>query len=224
MAQRRVVRDASSSRTALLKGGRGTQFQHCILHMYLSQCQLQWRHALLKTGPCLQFVSISFQQVFTYVLHPSCPRPLRQSWTLRWLSQAFSWDENGDFFVYLAVIVLIRLDYIFHKRSDGMEKFSFCLRIGMQRVRALKGDFCVPPYVMLSGSLINTYLQICDVVHPFRGPPLARESYFQNYCLKHIQKYWRISLTLRLWAKILAPLHFFQVTHNFPQNIFFCHC
>lgn len=135
---------SSFSPTCSTEGWAWHTLQHCLLLMYLSQCQLQWRHALLKTGSCLQFVSISFQQVFTYVLHPSCPHPLRQSWTLCWLSQAFSWDENGDFFVYLAVIVLIRLDYrIFHKRSDGQEKFSFCLRIVMQRVRALKGDFCV---------------------------------------------------------------------------------
>ena len=39
-----------------------------------------------------------------------------------------------------------------------------------------------------------TYLHKCDVVCNFRGPLVAHECYFQNYCLKRTQKYRRISL------------------------------
>lgn len=116
---------SSFSPTCSTEGWAWHTLQHCLLLMYLSQCQLQWRHPLLKTGLCLQFCFHFFSTDF-YLCRTSL-MSLHQTKlnTVHWLSQGLGWQENGW--------LICLFDCVCFNRpwSDGLEQFLFCPRIGM---------------------------------------------------------------------------------------------
>lgn len=109
---------------------------HLVYYAYISspQCQLQWRHALLKVGPKM---AVSFQVLSTGVclcLHCSHPRPAKSK--PRLVGLQLLWQTGWG----KAVVVLIGLvNRIFHKRSNGPEQFLFCPSRGMCLFHFLKG-------------------------------------------------------------------------------------
>lgn len=109
---------------------------HLVYYAYISspQCQLQWRHALLKVGPKM---AVSFQVLSTGVclcLHCSHPCPAKSK--PRLVGLQLLWQTGWG----KAVVVLIGLvNRIFHKRSNGPEQFLFCPSRGMCLFHFLKG-------------------------------------------------------------------------------------
>ena len=133
---------------ALLKGGRGIHsnnvFYSCTsVNVNYSEGIHCWKQDCVYS-----FVSIAFQQMFTSVVHPSCPY-IRQSWTqyTGWVKASVG-RRTGDLFVYLTVFVLIGL--------EAMAWSSFCSVPGKECYSSLKGDFCVawPPSISLGAFFV----------------------------------------------------------------------
>lgn len=99
----------------------------------------------MNVGPKWQLVSTSFQQVFTCVYIAHILTAAKTKLKLVGLQLLLTGRVGkGDSLVYLAMVVLIgRVNRIFHKRSDGLEQFLFGARRGMCLFHSLKGDFCV---------------------------------------------------------------------------------
>lgn len=87
-----------------------------------------------------------------------------------------------DSLVYLAMVVLISfVNRIFHKRSDGLERFLFYARRGMCLFHSFKGDFCVvrlqQPNSFLSASTL------CFCVFSLNAFGRRRDLILSLFCL-----------------------------------------
>lgn len=145
----------------------------CYAYTSSHKCQLRWRYALLRAGPKWQSVSTSFQQVFTCVHIAHILTPAKTKSKLWLVALQLLWQAGvgeGHSAVYLAMVVLIGLvNWIFHKRSDGLEQFLFCARRGMCLFHSLWKVTCVlhgygsqtafcPPALFVSVFLVWTHL------------------------------------------------------------------